>query len=217
MKIRMWRTSLLLASTIFLLLLAYVIQYNQSLSLLTWSQAVAATAGFMIGISFAMSGIGYWWDFLDSKVAYRKYFGLVGFWLALLYSLMLFFVDPEKYWFNFWENAISAEILLGLGAMAILTFMALISNNWAMQKLTPQRWRVYLRFGYLAYTLLIVRGVVLEWDIWIAWIEMPQGFPPPRLILSIFASTVIFFRGSIFISKQFKKYPTPPIAQPPPQ
>ncbi|MBI5037481.1 MAG: ferric reductase-like transmembrane domain-containing protein [Candidatus Kerfeldbacteria bacterium] len=201
-NLRMWRSAILLAFGILVVLVGYVYLYNDGLTALAWSQAVAGTAALMIGISFALSGIGYWWDFLDARVGYRKYYGLVGYYFALLHSVMLLFIFPNRYWYGFFENFFTPNIILGLIAMTILTMMAIVSNNWAMRRLGPIHWRQLLRLGYLAYALLIVRALYIEGGNWLAWLRSFDGLPPPRLIVSICAAAVIIFRGSVFISKK---------------
>ena len=88
--------------------------------------------------------------------------------------------------------------------MAILTFTALISNNWGIKKL-GRNWRRLMRLGYLAYALLIARAIVIEWDLWSLWRETGKGIPPPRLLVSIFALLVILFRGLMITSKLIKR------------
>jgi len=204
-KIKMWSSAIQLAVLIMAILLIYVYFYNNALNLLAISQAIAGTAGLMIGLSFALSSIGYYWDFLDHQVGYRKYYGLVGFWLALIYSISLLFIDTEKYLNGFFKNFFSADFLLGLFAMAILTLMAIVSTKKFMVKLGPQRWRLILRLGYIAYALLVIRAVVLENQLWLDWADTLDGLPPPRIIISAFALFVIFLRGSLFISLRLKK------------
>ncbi len=206
---KMWIHSLGLASVLFMFFLGYVFLESGSFSLLSVSMATAATAAIMIGLSFALSGFCFYFDFLDRKIAYRKYLGLVGFWFALTYSIMLLFVDPNRYFYGFFVNVLSADFILGLTAMSIFTFMALISNNWAMKKLGVKRWRYGLRLGYLAYLLLIIRAMVLDHDIWIAWFHSPVTLPPVRLIISIFATIVLVFRLSMVIKTFFSRIPLP--------
>jgi len=195
----MWFASLSLTGVFFVLLSLYTYFYNdQAYNLTALSQATASIAALMIGLSFAMSGLTYYFDFLDSKLAYRKYFGLAGYYLALLYIFSLLLLEPKRYFFGFFDNIVSADFLLGLSAMAILSFVALISNSWGIKKLGPH-WRPSQRLGYLAYALLIVRAVVIEWDVWIEWWENFAGLPPPRLLISIFALLVILFRGSMIV------------------
>jgi DMSO/TMAO reductase YedYZ heme-binding membrane subunit len=215
---KFWRTAWLLGFCLYAIALLYVYGADHTFSAMSLSKALAATGGLLIGFSFALSGFAYYFNFLDTKVAYRKYLGLVGFWFALAYTLSLFFVDPDKYFFGLFHNLLTADVLLGLGAMLILTFMALISRTRAMQWLGPPRWRKLLRLGYLAYAMLVVRAVVVEWDVWTAWAENPAGrLPPPRLVLSIFAVGILLFRGSMIVSQFFRKKNTVAAVVPPQQ
>ncbi|MFC1687022.1 hypothetical protein ACFL0L_00380 [Patescibacteria group bacterium] len=201
----MWRVSIFIAAGIFILLFLYVYSIDGIVDLFMISKVVAGTAALMIGISFALSGFTYYFDFLDTKIGYRKYIGLTGFWLALAYSIMLVFIDPDRYFYGFFENIGSADFILGLSAVGILAFMAIISNSWAMHKLGPLRWRQLLRFGYVAYALLVTRAIVTEWDLWTVWWNAPETLPPPRLTISVIAIIIILFRISMIISKFIKQ------------
>ncbi len=206
---KMWLTALTLAAGIFVVLLVYVYLYNHTLSLLAISQAVAGTAGFMIGISFLLGPLAYYYKKLSPRVAYRKYIGLAGFCLALAYSLLLITVDPNRYWYNLPGNLGSVDIVLGVMAMSILTFMAVISNTWGIKTLGPGKWRWGLRLGYIAYALLIIRGIVLEWDMWTGWWQNMASVPPPRLVLSVFAGGVIVFRVVVATQKSLRRRQVP--------
>lgn len=200
-----WKHSLLFGGLVFALLLVYTVIYNHALTILAVSQAVAGSAAVMIGSSFAISGFSYYFDFLDKKICYRKYIGLIGFFLAFLYAVLLLFINPKRYFYGFFDNFFSADFILGLTALGILAFMAIISNNAIMQKMGPKNWRRGLRLGYIAYALLVIRGYLFEKAAWFAWLNDPKGLPPPRLVVSVFAVLVICLRLSMIISELFKK------------
>ncbi|MFA5134920.1 MAG: hypothetical protein WC505_04015 [Patescibacteria group bacterium] len=203
---QMWGASLATAAILLVALLVYAFIYHGAAGLLAISQAVAGAAGFLIGISFLLGPLAYFYKPVSLTVAYRKYIGLTGFWLALAYSVLLMFVDSDTYYANLFANVDSAEVLLGLIAIAILAFMALISNQWGIRLLGPKRWRWGLRLGYIAYTLLVVRGYLLEKNIWHDWIVgATGGLPPPRLILTLFALSVMLLRIVVMIQKKWKK------------
>ena len=198
-KIQMWKISIIMAVMILSVLLIYTGVYNHSLSLLAISQAVAGTAAVMIGISFAQGGLVYYFQVFPNKLHYRKYIGLVGFWLAYVYSLILLVLDPDRYFFGFFHNLFTLDFIFGLGAMTILAFMAIISLDGVRIKL-GKSWRSYFQLGYLAFIFLIVRGIILESDIWLEWLANPNGLLPPRLLVSIIAVSVILLRISLMIS-----------------
>jgi hypothetical protein len=207
---KMWRVSWLLAFGIFDLFLVYVFFLDGSLSILSsWSKAVAGTSAVLLGMSLSLSSFGYYFDFLDKHILYRKYLGLTGFWLALLYSVILLFVNPARYFYGFFDNLGTADFVLGLSAMAIFTLMALVSNNRAMQWIGPALWRQILGLGYVAYALLVIRALFIEGDQWIKWWEVGSGLPPARLVISVLAVAVLLFRLSVPFAKAWRAKQAP--------
>ena len=207
-----WQAAFKLSAAIFVFSLAYAWFYYGAISIASLSLAVGATAAFMIGISYAMSGMGYYFDFLDAKVGYRKYFGLAGMLWAIIFCYSLLFVDPERYFYGFFDNLGTAEFILGLLAMAILVFMVIISTPAGIKKIGPANWRLGLRSGYLASALFVVWATLVYGQTWNYWFDArPLSLPPLMLIATIFTMAVILFRGSIFISQIFRRKPvTPP-------
>lgn len=201
-KQRIWQHSLIIVFVVFLLMIAFSSIIDGRFGFLSISKALAGTSALAFGASFSLSGFCYWWDFLDTKIAYRKYLGLMGFWLALAYSFSLLIVDPDRYLFGFWKNLFTADISLGIISMLIFTFIALISRDKIMLKMGPQKWRYALRFGYLAWVLLALRAYLIEKDLWSIYLATFTGFPPPRLLLSLLVITVLVFRISIDVSKK---------------
>lgn len=216
--IKLWKNSLWISFFTFLFFVGYVFILDGDLTLLSWSKVIAGTSGFLLAYSLSLSTIGYYFNFLDSKVIYRKYLGLMGYYFALFYSAMLLFVNPDRYFYGFFEHLGSGDFVFGLSAMAILTVMALISNNKALKFLGPVRWRAILRLGYLAFFLLVVRGIILEGDLWQAWLTSGSGLPPVRFLLSVVALFVIFSHYSIYFLEWWKKkhqkiHPDQPVPQ----
>lgn len=205
LEMRLWRNTGFVAALTFLFFVGYVALLDKTFTLAAWSKCVAGTSGLLLAYSFSLSTLGYYFDFLDSKVIYRKYLGLAGYFFALLYCFMLLVINPDRYLFGFFDNLWSADFIFGLSAMAIFTIMAVISNNRLMRILGPIRWRKILRLGYLAFFLLVLRAIVLEGDMWHTWLISGSGLPPVRLFLSFVALFVIFFRLSVVFSEWRKK------------
>lgn len=198
--LELWLKPLFLALFGLIFFVVYAYLYLGEFSLLGVSVAVAGAASLCIGTSFALSGLSYYFAFFRRLLGYRRYFGLVGYFLAIIYSFMLLFVDKDRYYYGFFINLGSMDFVLGLWAMAIFTIMAAISNNFSMRRLGGSRAHTILRFGYLAYFLLILRAINLEVDAWIIWFRTLNGLPPPKLLISVFASYVILLRIMLEIS-----------------
>ncbi|MBT6690895.1 hypothetical protein HOB10_00995 [Candidatus Parcubacteria bacterium] len=203
-KQKIWTNSFVFSLIVFVLFILATALLEKPFSLLTINRAMAGTSAIMFAAAFSLSGFCYYWDFLDTKIAYRKYLGLLGFWYALAYSISLLIVDPERYLIGFTKNFFTADILLGLMSMTIFGFIAIISNDKIMLKMGPHRWRKTLRLGYLAWVLLALRAYLIEKNLWLEYFQSLEGFPPPRLLLSLLVVAVIIFRLSITFSKCFK-------------
>jgi DMSO/TMAO reductase YedYZ heme-binding membrane subunit len=201
-KQKIWQNSLVIAFITFLLMIVFSSTIDKDFSFLQISKALAGTSALMFAASFSLSGFCYWWDFLDTKIGYRKYLGLIAYWLAVTYGLSLLIINPDKYLFHLTDNLFTADVLLGGISMFIFTFIAIISRDKIMLAMGPHKWRYTLRLGYLAWLLLALRAWFVEKELWLEYIESFSGFPPPRLLLSLLVIAVIAFRISIDISKK---------------
>lgn len=208
-KLGLWLRSLLTAMIFYGIGVLYIPLYRGVFDLHGMSEALAFAGGILLGSSFALSGMSYFFNFLDSKLKYRKSLGLLGYYLAFGYSLTLIFRFPDQYWRNLLTTIWEPQALLGLSAMAILSISAIASTNWATRKLGVY-FRPVLRTGYIAYALLITRAILVEGDIWMSWIVKLDTLPPPRLLLSIFAFYVIVLRIFLEISIRLSKSSTAP-------
>ena len=200
-----WRHTFAAAVLIYVYALSYTLLYSSTFSIVPVVTAVALTGGILIGLSFALSGICFYTNIFDKTISYRKYFGLIGYYFALTYSILLIFIYPDLYGTGLLSRLYEPEVLLGLLAMGILTSMTIASNVTVIRKLGSKKWHLIMNMGYVAYVLLIARAIVLEHHIWINWFITPAGLPPPRLMLSIYAIAVILLRVSIPITKHFRK------------
>jgi DMSO/TMAO reductase YedYZ heme-binding membrane subunit len=217
-----WLHSFYVAFGAALFYTVYVIIQDGYFDLVSFAKVMAGTANFLFAASFSLSGLGYYFNVLDSKVIYRKYLGLLGFFAALIYTLLLPVVRPDYYFYGFFDHLWSSDVLLGTTSIAIFTVMALISNNGAMQKIGPLRWRTILRLGYVAFFLLVVRAVLnnenpigadARPEMWLQYFANPDGLPPVRLVFSVIAMAVIFFRLSIEFDKwRGRNHPKPSLS-----
>ena len=214
LEARLWRNTGVVTVLVFLFFVVYVALLDPVLGPASLAKMVAGTSNILLGMSLSLSSFGYHFNFLDSKVIYRKYLGLAGYFAALLYCLLLTIVRPERYFFGFFENLWSSDFMLGFASMAIFTGMALISNDRAMRWIGPHQWRMYLRFGFVAYFLLVVRAILNNEipigsepipEIWSQYLADPQNLPPARLFFSVVGISVIFFRLSVEFDKWRRK------------
>lgn len=201
-KKEIWKNSIALSFLLFFLLYISSGLMDGDFSIYNISKALAGTGALLLAASFSLSGFCYYWDFLDTKIAYRKYLGLVAFYWMLAYSLSLAFLYSDIYIFGFWENISSWDMILGITSMLIFFMLVVISRDSMMIKIGPKKWRKLMRLGYLAWLLLAIRAYLIEKDLWHSYMESMEGFPPPRILLSLLVIAVILFRLSIDFSKK---------------
>lgn len=211
---KLWMNSFLIMFGVNGFFYLYVTLLDGPFTLVSFAKVMAGTANFLFAASLSLSSLGYFFDFLDSKVVYRKYFGLLGYFSALTYMLLLPILQPEHYWYGFFENFWTSDFLLGISAMAIFTMMTLISNDRAMMAIGPVRWRNLLRLGYLAFFLLVIRammnesnaiGADLRPEMWGEYLRNFDTLPPPRLLFSIVGMSVVFLRLAVEFDKWRKR------------
>lgn len=208
----LWLTSISFGMFIFINVCFYYFLTGDVLSLEMINKATATTAIVVMGASFALSGFGYFWDFLDKKVMYRKYLGLTGYFFVVwhaLNSLYFYFFSGSQLkkfdLYNTWDVfGISISNLiaffLGLTALAVFTFMALISNKYATKRFGLW-WRKLLRLGYFALILALLHFSIKNFSLWVIWFK--GGFvelPPMSLILSVYVLFVLGLRIWLAIS-----------------
>ena len=165
------------------------------------NNSIANASMILIGLSFALSGLCYFWDFVDSKIIYRKYLGLIGFAFALAHIFLAFFIFSEKFPYPQWYLSNIWSVITALIAILIFTMMAFISNKYAIHELGGLNWRRLLRVGYIAYVFVIIHITLLSYPWWVRWLTTFNTILPPlSLIIVLFALFVIVLRIALLIA-----------------
>ena len=217
---RIWLNTVIFSILLFIVLCAYYLIQGHSSDLFSLNIILALTGMVLIGLSYALSGITYFWNFADSKLIYRKQLGLSGFYLVLVhatFSFVNYFFIPNspKPQFELGHMWVIAGISIsnvfafaaGVTALAILLFVALISTNYAMMALGGMRWRRYLRFGYWAYLIIVIHFGLKRYNEWAAWLSVRVGLPPLSLLLLIFVGFVLLLRLALSVGLKGRTKP----------
>lgn len=198
----LWIRTIILSIFVFISGSLYLFIRRGNYDLYVANKVFATTALILIGLSFALSGICYFWNFADSKIVYRKDLGLSGFAFAIVHIIISIFFLPNRFPYPQWMNEHWISALFGTVALIIFSIMAAISNNFAMQRLGVKQWKLILRTGYVAYTAVIVHFAVLKYTEWIKWFTTFQPLLPPlSLFAFVFSVGVIVLRISMFIDR----------------
>ncbi|MFZ1721031.1 MAG: hypothetical protein WAU07_00845 [Microgenomates group bacterium] len=191
-------------TTVFgLVVFAFFYAYNASLGIPSLlNKAVADAAVILIGLSMMLSGLCYFWNFVDTKIIYRKYLGLIGFAFVIVHMLLSLsafnkLVDPAA-----WQSGAVLPVIEASVATAIFTIMALISNAYAATELGGVVWRRILRTGYIALIFALMHVVLLKIDRWVTWWTEGVSRPPAgSLIVSVFIILVLVLRLALWVSQ----------------
>jgi len=212
----LWRTGWVSLS-VFLFSLWYLSLTEPGTLPVTVNKALADTAMILIGFSFALSGLCYFWDFFDTKIIYRKYLGIAGFAFGLAHGVMslifYLYLKPRGYETNpifildhqwdFGSFFIPNLYAFASAVIALLIFamMTAISNQYAIHELGGVWWRRLLRVGYLAYifaTLHFLIKNIPEWKVMFA--TGVQTLPPLNMFIFLLVVGVIMLRSVLWYS-----------------
>jgi len=162
-----------------------------------FNKTIADVSTLLISASLMMSGMAYFFDFLDRQVIYRKHLGLVGFGFGFWHFLVSF---------DGLSQLRNNSMLAGFVALAIFTLMALISNQLATRLLGGKLWRIFLRFGFLALFLVVMHVWLLRAHRWWNWLNSGlSGSVSLALLVTIIASSVLLLRLALEVSKRKRK------------
>ncbi|MDP2691280.1 MAG: ferric reductase-like transmembrane domain-containing protein [bacterium] len=199
-EFRLWFNTILLSLGIFFFSSLYLFVRRGNYDFFIANKAFATTSLVLIGLSLALSGLCYFWNFLDSKIVYRKHLGLAGFAFAIVHVIVSFFFLSGRFTYPEWFSGHFLSVMFGLLALLVLCFMALISNRWARMELGALLWRRLLRLGYLVLILVAAHFALLKYGEWTKWFQTPDPFLPPLSLLEmIFTLLVIGLRLAVWI------------------
>lgn len=187
--------------SVFLLLMVFgynFLQMGQS-SLRVWNRSFADTGMLLIGMSFALSGLCYFFSFLDSKILYRRDLGLNGFYLVAIHGFYSFMFSKFIPWFKYFDRDRLLAFIPAAVSLLIFLGMSLISNKYAAKKLGSDKWRALLRVGYIAYILGAAHAVLWGFDDWQEWFGT-STLPPISLIIVVFATFVLLLRIALWLA-----------------
>lgn len=170
------------------------------------NKAVADTSIILIGLSMLLSSLCYFWNFVDTKIIYRKHLGLIGYAFGLVHIGLSFSMFLRLFSAEAWlENPIWPAITAFV-ATVIFTIMALVSNTFSAKMLGGKVWRAILRTGYVAIALIWLHVYLLKSARWLTWWADGMQRPPSlSLLVTIFMTLVILMRIALWWSLRRKK------------
>jgi hypothetical protein len=199
------------AAFIFGVLYFFVRQYFKDgiwrfdLSLVNKSLGTAAL--FLVALSMFLTGVAYFSRRSRRALAYRKHYGLMGFWTGLAHGAVSLFWLPAVGLLPERKLAAWLSDAPGLAALVLFGAMALLSNAWTKGRLGGGTWRRVLRYaGYAALLLAVAHTVLLKWASWTKYFRtFDSVLPSLSLPVAAFAAAAVLLRLAVWISEARKK------------
>jgi DMSO/TMAO reductase YedYZ heme-binding membrane subunit len=160
----------------------------------------------MVDLSFAVSGLNYFWGIGRSKLGYRKMVGVTGFFVSLVHASIASNLFAGSFLLIVYiiNNPIAG--IPALLAILIMTMMVIVSNGKLPQRLGALLWRRLLRVGYVAIGFIIIHATLLSYSEWIPWFKTFKPILPPLSLLAfLFSVFTILLRIALFVALDRKK------------
>lgn len=194
-----WIWVFFFAFFLFSIFLLYSFFTGTTLSLLTINSILALTGIFLVGLSFAIGNIAFFFPSCAKFNKHRKEVGLTGFFVVLGHVYLTLFHLQEMFPFpaSYLQGKAIFSFTAAVIALAILTMMAAISNTIAM-KFLGQWWRKLLRVGYVAFLLALLHMALRETHSWSLYVQNPVAPPPLSILILWFGVYTITLRICVY-------------------
>jgi hypothetical protein len=171
------------------------------------NKSLGTAALFLVALSMFLTGKAYFSRRSGSSLAYRKHYGLMGFWTGLVHGAVNHFWLPAVGLYP--ERKLDAWLsdAPGLAALVLLGAMALLSNAGAKARLGGGAWRRILRYGgYTALMLAMAHAALLKWASWAKYLRtFDSVLPSLSLPVATFAAAAVLLRLAMWVSDVWKK------------
>ncbi|OGK13510.1 hypothetical protein A3A93_00030 [Candidatus Roizmanbacteria bacterium RIFCSPLOWO2_01_FULL_38_12] len=208
-KTRLWFDMIVYSLILFIVVSGYYLIQRGSFSLALFNQVIADVGMLLMGLSFALSGICYFWNFADHYIIYRKQLGVVGFAYVILHGLISLFFIPENapILFYYLEKETILAFISAFIAISIYTMMVIVSTDSMIHKLGGHTWRILLRVGYIAYVFSLLHMWLNSYPFWLRYLTGQGRSPLPSfgLLTFLVGVFVIVLRLAVWISTSRKK------------
>ena len=175
--------------------------------LLLVNKSLGTAALFLVALSMFLTGVAFFSRRSRRSLAYRKHYGLMGFWTGLAHGAVNHFwlpavgLQPERK-LDVWLSDAP-----GLLALVLFGAMALLSNAGVKGRLGGETWRKALRYGgYAGLLLAVAHATLLKWTSWTKYVRtFDSVLPSLSLPVAAFAAAAVVLRLAAWIFEARKK------------
>ncbi len=190
-----------------------IVRYNiikgvpwQELPLLISNKAIALAAVVFIALSYDFGPLARFWPRAFVPLLWeRKYFGLLGFGLAAVHSLISLLLFSQPYYPKFFTEAgklnLTGELsmLFGVLAFSIFAMIAVTSIPAVEKSIDARRWQALQRLGYFAFFLVLLHVLVMGIEGWLKPAGWPGGLLPISMVAFIVIASTLLIRAAALL------------------
>ncbi|MCX6571147.1 MAG: ferric reductase-like transmembrane domain-containing protein [Candidatus Aminicenantes bacterium] len=171
------------------------------------NKSLGTAALFLVALSMFLTGVAYLSRRSGRSLAYRKHYGLMGFWTGLVHGAVNHFLLPAVGLHPERKLAVWLSDAPGFLALVLFGAMALLSNAGVKRRLGGETWRRALRYGgYAGLLLAVAHAALLKWTSWTKYVRtFDSVLPSLSLPVAAFAAAAIVLRLAAWISEARKK------------
>ncbi len=167
------------------------------------NKSLGTAALFLISLSMLATGISYFSRRSPKALALRKYYGLAGFWTALVHGTVTHLFLPAAGLLPERKAVDAHSDAPGLAALVLFGLMAVLSNSKAVKKLGADAWRKALRYGgYAGLILAGVHAAILKGPSWTKYLRtFDSVLPSLSLPVVALAAATLILRLAVWVSR----------------
>lgn len=197
---------------IFLILSFYIFERRGYYNLYIMNKVFAGTSLVLLCIVLLIGPLCGFSQKFTLWLTLRKELGMLSFFLALTHSIISFFFLPDKFPPIYFFNEEPVPFVFGLLSIILLTGIAIISNNFFMNKLGAQRWWFIQRWGArIAFVFIFLHLTIMKYRGWITFFtkggsaELARPYLWPASFIVFITSVVLIGIRIVDIIRSFMK------------
>lgn len=175
------------------------------------NKAIALSAVSFIALSYTLGSLAKFWPMrFETMLTFRKYFGLLGFGLASVHTMMSLLLFSPAYYPKFFTEvgklSLVGELsmLFGVLSFFLFTIIAIISIPSVSETMDKSQWLKMQRMGYTGCFLVLLHVAIMGIEGWTNPTGWPGGLMPISLVATIIILTVFLLKVSATLFARHK-------------
>lgn len=169
-----------------------------------FNKALATASLLLVSLSMLLTARSYFGRGSNRILAYRRFYGLAGFWIGLVHGAFSHALLPGRFPFPSWGLRNPAASALGLASLLLFGAMAAASNPRVKGRWGGEFWRRFLRYaGYAGLLSASAHAGVLKWASWTKYLRTFESVLPSLSLPVVLAAAVaLLLRIAVWVAER---------------